>query len=53
MEHLTCLRAASPDVRAPGPVVSVKKGTHGPTGEDLFAQLCMQKQGTSMLDTFD
>jgi len=33
--------------------VGVKKGKYGPMGEDLFAQICMQKNGVAMLDAFD
>merc|ERR1712241_472181 len=32
--------------------VGVKKGKYGPMGEDLFAQICMQKNGVAMLDAF-
>merc|ERR1712048_919452 len=31
----------------------VDDGKYGPTGEDLFAQICMEKNGVTKLDTFD
>merc|ERR1712113_273344 len=33
--------------------IGVDKGKYGPMGEDLFAQICMQKNGVAMEDAFD
>jgi len=33
--------------------IGVKKGKYGPMGEDLFAQICMEKNGVAKEDAFD
>jgi len=33
--------------------VGIKNGKYGPMGEDLFAQICMEKNGVAKLDAFD
>merc|ERR1712066_1025886 len=33
--------------------VGVDGGKYGPMGEDLFAQICMEKNGVAKLDAFD
>merc|ERR1711920_318771 len=33
--------------------VGVKGGAHGPMGEDLFAEKCMEKNGVSKVEAFD
>jgi len=33
--------------------VGIEKGKYGPMGEDLFAEMCMRKNGVSALEVFD
>merc|ERR1712217_62423 len=33
--------------------VGIKNGTYGPMGEDLFAQMCMDKHGVKKVEAFD
>merc|ERR1711953_934134 len=33
--------------------VGIDHGKYGPMGEDLFAEMCMRKNGVAMLDAFD
>merc|ERR1712183_183986 len=33
--------------------VGIDKGKYGPMGEDLFAEMCMRKNGVSAMEAFD
>merc|ERR1712190_531611 len=33
--------------------VGIEKGKYGPMGEDLFAEMCLRKNGVAMIDAFD
>merc|ERR1712176_214773 len=33
--------------------IGIDKGKYGPMGEDLFAEMCLRKNGVAMLDAFD
>jgi len=33
--------------------IGIKNGIHGPMGEDLFAEICMEKNGVNKIEAFD